>query len=335
LTIKGAIVRIPFLICLFAAGLVSTSARAQEPDVAALQMKACTLVKDDAARVRCYDRAMERPASEPSLMVIPQQQTAARADVVIPQQQMGAKPDVIPQQQMGAKPDVIPQQQTAARPDIALPASVAPAAESPSAPPEVGKPETRSFFDLGAIARSVTPSLPALVSESGETRNAAWQVKADNPALQQASRLTATLQSADRKATLVLQCKDNNTQAYVSTDSFLGWESLHVTYRLDGGLATEATWSASADGRAALASNAREFIEALNDGGLLSVRVSDYSGADHDQKFSLGAVSTLRSQLATVCRWPGVSAEQKTAERTPPKPARPSAAGLRAPMQVR
>ncbi|MGZ5259976.1 MAG: hypothetical protein ACXWC0_20345, partial [Burkholderiales bacterium] len=38
-------------------------ASAQDTDVTALQMKACTLVNDDAARVRCYDQAMSRPTS--------------------------------------------------------------------------------------------------------------------------------------------------------------------------------------------------------------------------------------------------------------------------------
>ena len=53
-----------------ATGLVSL-ASAQEPDVTALQMKACTLVSDEAARVRCYDQAMSRPASEPRLVTVP------------------------------------------------------------------------------------------------------------------------------------------------------------------------------------------------------------------------------------------------------------------------
>ena len=72
-----------------ASGLVSV-ASAQEPDVTALQMKACTLVNDDAARVRCYDHAMSRPASEPRLVTVPPSIGPGSSEaplVAVPQQQ--------------------------------------------------------------------------------------------------------------------------------------------------------------------------------------------------------------------------------------------------------
>jgi hypothetical protein len=86
-----------------------------------------------------------------------------------------------------------------------------------------------------------------------------------------------------------------------------------VVYRLNDNPAIEGRWAASADGKGAVASNPVEFINSLTDGASLSLRVTDYNGADHDLRFNLGAVTNLRSQIALVCRWPGAVPEEKVA----------------------
>lgn len=272
-----------------ATGLVSM-ASAQEPDVTALQMKACTLVSDDAARVRCYDQAMSRPASEPRLVTVPPS--------------IGSGSDV---------PLVaVPQQPTTAGP--------APAAETaavaPAEPPATAKPEPSSGFDARAVLQKIMPSAGSESSTSA-TKSGNWQVGADKAALPEASRLVGKLDSAD-ESSLILQCKNGNTEASVSTKSFLGWESLRVVYRVNDNPAIEERWAASADGRGAVAGNAIGFINSLGDGATLSVRVTDYNGADHDLKFNLGGVANLRSQIALVCRWPGAVPEEKAAVKQAP-----------------
>jgi hypothetical protein len=284
-----------------ASGLVSV-AGAQDTDVTALQMKACTLVNDDAARVRCYDQAMSRPKSEPRLVTIPPSSGSA-SDVPLV---------------------AVPQQVTPARPDAAAETSAVAPAESPS----TAKPEGPSGFDARAILQSIMPS--GASAPSSTVKNGSWQVKADKSALSEASRLVGTLDSADEKASLVLQCKDKNTEAYVSTQNFLGWESMRVAYRLNDNPAIEGRWAAAADGRGAVAGNAVEFINSLTDGATLLVRITDYNGADHDLKFNLGGVANLRSQIALVCRWPGAVPEEKLAAKQPaPRGAKskPAAAG--------
>lgn len=272
-----------------ASGLVSM-ASAQDTDVTAMQMKACTLVNDDAARVRCYDQAMSRPASEPRLVTIP------------PSAGSGSEVPLV----------AVPQQQpTTGKSDApAETAAVAPA-ESPSP----RKPEASSGFDARAILQSILPS--GTSSPSSTTKSGNWQVGADKSALPEASRLVGSLNSADDKASLILQCKNGNTEASVSTKSFLGWESMRVVYRLNDNPAIEGRWAASADGKGAVASNPVEFINSLTDGATLFVRVTDYNGSDHDLRFGLGAVANLRSQIALVCRWPGAVPEEKLADKQP------------------
>jgi hypothetical protein len=285
-----------FLAGAIASGLASV-ASAQDIDVTALQMKACTLVNDDAARVRCYDQAMSRPASEPRLVTVP--------------------PSIGPASGPGSDVPLVavPQQQqvtTTARPDNAAETSAAAAPQSPS--PD--KPEAPSGFDARAILQGILPS--GASTPSSTAKNGSWQVRADKSALPEASRLVGSLESADEKASLVLQCKDKNTEAYVSTQKFLGWESMRVVYRLNDNPAIEGRWAAAADGRGAVAGNAVEFINSLNDGATLLVRVTDYNGADHDLKFNLGGVTNLRSQIALVCRWPGAVPEEKVAAKQAP-----------------
>jgi Type VI secretion system VasI, EvfG, VC_A0118 len=297
------------------AGAIASSlmsvASAQEPDVTALQMKACTLINDEAARVRCYDQAMSRPASEPRLVTIPPS-TGSGSDVPLV---------------------AVPQQVTTARPDAAAETAAVAPAESPSP----AKPESPGGFDARAILQSILPSGPS--NPSSTTKSGNWQVGADKSALPEASRLVGKLDSAD-EASLVLQCKDKNTEAYVSTKSFLGWETMRVVYRLNDNPAIEERWAAAADGRGAVARNAVEFINSLTDGATLSVRVTDYNGSDHNLRFNLGGVTNLRSQIALVCRWPGAVPEEKLAvQQAPPskrgaksKPA--AAAPISAPLKL-
>jgi hypothetical protein len=260
------------------------AAKSQDIDVTALQMKACTLIKDDAARVRCYDRTMGRPVSEPSLVAIPQ---SAGGGALVP----------IPQPQTPAKSESLEEA----------------AAAAPQAP---AKPEPASVFDVRSIVRAITPS-GSMSLGSAEPKGEQWQALADKPVLQEASRLVASVDSTDGKAKLVLQCKDTKTEAYVTTQSFLGWESVRVLYRVNDGPMTENRWSTSADARSAVAGNPMEFINSLADRATLFVRISDYNETNHDMTFALGSVSNLRSQLSTVCRWPGAFPEEKLASEHP------------------
>jgi hypothetical protein len=282
---------------IFLAGAIAVSfvpmANAQDTDVTTLQMKACTLVKDDAARVRCYDHAMSRPASEPTLVTIPQSSGS------------GSEAPLI----------VVPQPQTTARSDAATEPSAVATPQSPTPP----RSEASSAFDARTIIQTILPS-GASTPSTNMSEN--WQVRADKPMLQDASRLVGTLESIDAKASLVLQCKEKNTEAYVSTQYFLGWESMRVVYRLNDNPTIEGRWAASADGRGAVAGNAVEFINSLTDGATLAMRVSDYTGTDHDLRFSLGGVANLRSQIALVCRWPGAVPEERLAAKQAPPASR-------------
>jgi hypothetical protein len=254
---------------------------ASAQDLELQQMKACTLVQDSTARLRCYDYALSRPATEPQLVVIPRSPTEAASQAPL---------------------YVIPQTPTAATSQAPLVGNSQQAPlVVPSQPPAAPKSGTSTFFDA------------LLGAPSTGTKGENWQLKADKPVLEDASQVLATLESTDGQSTLFLACKAMNTEANVSTHSFLGWESVRVVYRINNNPATESRWKASADGRGAVASNAIEFIKALADNGTLLISVLDYNERSHDLKFTLGQISMLRFRIATICRWPTAFSDDKAA----------------------
>lgn len=297
------------VLALVAVGSWASIADAQgEPDVTALQMRACTLIADEVARVRCYDHAMSRPGSESPLVTVPQVgSTASGAPLVtIPPSSIAvpSQPPPAARPQPSATANSAASSVTIPQPSVATTAQSATVPQSatasvPASPPATTPitPKSGTFFDK--IIGTISPSTPT-VEES-------WQVKADKLQLEQASQLLGTLTSTDGNSTLVLKCNTNSTEAYVTTSSFLGWESLRVLYRVNGNPVTERRWAASAKGNEAVSDNAIDFINTLTDNGTLMVTVFDYNGTKHDLTFNLGSVSGLRSRIASVCRRPTVS----------------------------
>jgi hypothetical protein len=195
-----------------------------------------------------------------------------------------------------------------------------------SAKPEAqasAKPEAPDLFNLGAIFRNT--------GRSADINEAGWQIEADRSPLDDASQISGTLKSTDGTATLILRCKDKNTEAHLSMTSFLGWEGVRVLYRINDNQAAESRWAPSGDGKGGFVSagGAIAFINSLTDGGTLLIRMFDHEGTGHDTKFGLQAVSNLRSQIAFVCRPPTVVPDEiavipQEPKRKPKVPATPA-----------
>jgi hypothetical protein len=295
----------------------ASPASPQNIDVTALQMKACTLIKDDTARVHCYDHAMSRPTSEPAMVDV-----GSEPPLVI----VSPSPTTEPR-----SPTINPEFSTAT-PQSSSTTKLSPAPDTSA----TTKSDSSSIFDISTIIRAISPSAATVLTRPGVGKIENWQVKADKSVLEQASRLSGTLKSADGTATLVLNCNAKGAEAYVSTSSFLGWESMRVLYRINDNPVIEARWAASANGSGAVANNAVEFINGLADDGTLLLNVFDYNGTNHDLRFNLGTVSSLRAQIATVCRWPTVSSNGKAVMDEPkvdPRSSKPKAQAPQTPVQ--
>jgi hypothetical protein len=259
-------------------------------DTARLQCfdrESCKLIKDDKARLRCFDRSFSAAKSEG----MPTPINSAP----------GAKSNVIP---TSVGPAASSESEASAAPSSPVP-GFKPEAPDPaaSATPSFQERLAPVIGDLG------NTSLIGRIFNSGGAKAPTWQIKADKASLNEASQVWGTLDSADGKSILALRCKDNNAEAAVSTRHFLGWDKLRVLYRINDGQPTEGYW-APTDGKSAAVSahEAIAFINALSDNGDLLLRVFDYDGTAHDAKFGLGAVSDLRARIAIVCKWPTATA---------------------------
>jgi|SRR3974390_1512591 len=73
----------------------------------------------------------------------------------------------------------------------------------------------------------------------------------------------------------------------------------------------------------------RVSFDSINNHTYMRLRDADYSDTNYDQRFSLGAISSLRSQIGTICRWSGTTVE----DRVVPKQKWPSQRS--APAQIR
>ncbi len=162
------------------------------------------------------------------------------------------------------------------------------------------KPDSSSLFGVDTLVWAISPSgVTALIQPQSNTFQT-WQVKADKSDIQQATRLIGTLKSTDEKGALELQCKDAETQVHVSTDAFLSWDPVNVLYRTGRNSPVQNRWSVSRGGRGAIANDAMAFVNALPDGATLDMRRITAVSITTLQ-FNLGNISSLRSQLATVC----------------------------------
>ena len=74
-------------------------------------------------------------------------------------------------------------------------------------------------------------------------------------------------------------------------------------------------------------------------GKIRYIGITHYTDASHDLRFNTGAISGLRNQLGTMCRWPGMAVvEQVASEQTPPSPrnakSKPATRKPAAPLQL-
>ncbi len=267
----------------------------------ALQLKACTLVQEDAARVRCYDNAMSRTPSEPKLTTVGPERELVSVAPPTPSLQNGsgaASPH------LATSPAVSPRVSTGPSPYPAV--STTPAAASQESTNISGRtdPTASSGLDIlglgSALNAAGSSARRMLASKPDAPTN--WEVKADHPELQNATRLLATLKSNSSSGDLVFECKDGARQTSLSTNAFLGWEDVRASYHTETAPDKERRWPVNPNGRTVSIPEGAELLASLQDGQTLSIVLTDYSGRDYKFAFTVNAISGLRSQIDTVCR---------------------------------
>jgi len=150
-----------------------------------------------------------------------------------------------------------------------------------------------------------------------------WEIRDEKSPLDDSPLVSASLQSTDGKAYLLMRCKDRKTEVAVNKWGFIKCGTdVRVIYRIDQDPAVEGPWNSHSSCYLALAPSPIPFIRALRDQGKVYFRMWDHHDAPHDALFNLGKVSQVRSRLAEACDWDGAS---KSTGNSPPKSPAPAA----------
>lgn len=108
-------------------------------------------------------------------------------------------------------------------------------------------------FDSLASERGAAPSSDSTTPDgSGK-----WETSTDTDPLTDKAIHYAILEADSgvgrlgRKPTMIIRCKDNRTEMFITWNSYLGSDSISTTYRIDKQPAQKSGWSLSTDKRAA------------------------------------------------------------------------------------
>lgn len=102
---------------------------------------------------------------------------------------------------------------------------------------------------------------------------------------------------------MILRCSENETNAYINTNYYLGLDSISVLTRLDKNKATKSYWSISTDGKAIFAPNNISFIKKLLEHDSLLIQLTPYGESPIMTTFDLRGVKEAVKPLREACHW--------------------------------
>ena len=144
------------------------------------------------------------------------------------------------------------------------------------------------------------PNPPNAADKSGNEGN--WSIEETKSPTDGSPEVVAANLVGD--TVLILRCKDQTTEAAVSTKyNYLGYSSVDVQLRINDQSPIKEVWKASMNGRAAFAPDAVAFMQSLPDNGKLTIRTTRSDGKVKEGNFDLSAVSEVRRKIARACVW--------------------------------
>ncbi|MBN5380638.1 hypothetical protein JY552_04605 [Serratia marcescens] len=112
-----------------------------------------------------------------------------------------------------------------------------------------------------------------------------------------------TRQGSERYTSLVLRCKENETDAYISVYDYLGSGEPRITVRFDDGKPVKQTWNSSEGGSAAFSPNAISFIKELAKHKKVIIGFEPYGSTMQAVEFDLSGTDKVAAKIAESCNW--------------------------------
>lgn len=117
------------------------------------------------------------------------------------------------------------------------------------------------------------------------------------------SRDVYTRSGLDRNTTLVVRCSENKTEAYLSTDDYLGSREPFVTIRFDDEKPRRQQWVSAEGGNAAFAPNAISLIRKIGSHKKLIAGFEPYGSTMQVVEFDLSGSGKIAGMIADSCGW--------------------------------
>lgn len=137
-----------------------------------------------------------------------------------------------------------------------------------------------------------------------------WLVSDDTDPITDKKNITLMLpadnyQSGDLRNTpvLVIRCKNNRTEIYVTTHKYLGSDGQSISYRLDARPARTEYWTISTSGTALFSTRHIAFIKEIMDIKTLLMEVRPYRDPRMLIRFDLTGLPHVIKGVQTLCNW--------------------------------
>lgn len=156
--------------------------------------------------------------------------------------------------------------------------------------------------------------LMPLVSNGAEyVAEGAWQVKKEENKMTDKTDVVAinrspdvyTRQGIERSTSIVIRCKENKTEAYLSVSEYMGSDDPVVTVRLDGGKPQKRTWSGAEGGEAAFNTKPVSFIKEISSHKKMIVGFEPYGSTMQVVEFDLAGIDSIAKEISNACKWKG------------------------------
>lgn len=138
-----------------------------------------------------------------------------------------------------------------------------------------------------------------------------WYYKKDVNKMTDATDVVAITSTKDiyskkgieRRTSLVMRCKENTTDAYLSLNDYIGNDDPGITLRFDDGKPEKRTWSGGEGGDSAFAPNAVSFIKELTKHKKLIAGFEPYGSTMQIVEFDLTGVDKIAQEISKACNW--------------------------------
>lgn len=107
----------------------------------------------------------------------------------------------------------------------------------------------------------------------------------------------------ERATILVMRCKENETDAYISVYDYLGSGDPRITVRFDDGKPVKYTWTSSEGGNSAFSPNAISFIKELTKHKKVIIGFEPYGSTMQAVEFDLSGTDKVAAKIAESCNW--------------------------------